>query len=39
MKKKGKEHSLKTLEQKIDILISLIAIEITEGKELKDQAK
>jgi len=39
MKKKEKETSLKDIKKKIDILIDLIALEITEGKDLKDQAR
>jgi hypothetical protein len=39
MERKEKELSFKTLEQRIDTLINLIAIDLTEGKELKDQAR
>jgi len=39
MKKKEKENDFKVLENKIDILIRLIASAITYGKELKHQTR
>jgi len=39
MKKKAKEYDFKILENKLDVLIKLIASAITYGKELKDQSR
>ena len=39
MKRKEKEYDFKPLEDKIDILIRLIASAITYGKELKHQSR
>jgi len=38
MAKKAKEYDFRILEKKIDILIKLISVGLTYGKELKDQA-